>query len=734
VIDVEPLIISGLDRLVPLPSGERANWQEVLAAAGVKPRRWLTRRRVVVVVAVLAAAGAILVAPPVRGALGRGLDTFSSWLSGSPGKPSTQAEQRAFDRATRSWAGFPQGTTLRRLVQTKTGGATFTLYGFRGAGSLCLRLAVTGSLSGRTLACPPLSALRGSRQPALVVAANDAVGARRQATSGPFAFATPRFIVTFGVVADGVQRIELTHSDGTTTAAVVNGDAFLAVESDPSPVTQAWAIAGGRRVPLALTTTASPFGLTQTSGPRLSAHGPTGVQRIVHGGAIRWLARREPRGTAVPQTVHHIVGVLPDVIFHREITPDPKAPERLVVSVRPAGAAYFGGQLRNKLQVCAELVGGRFAGAGGCWPAGRLFSTAPFSLGVAEQPGGQTVTIAGLASDDVAELTLYLATGRRVGVPLHDNGYITSAALADYPVRLVAADSEGRVIGVKTLQGPSRRGPAGARPAARARWHSLFKTSTGEVFLAPSTTGGSCYAIRIGTVTSGPSCQAPPAATELQLGVGWAKQSAEISGRVGSAVARIVIYLRTGQIRTIEPTEGYVLAALPPPDATKPNLDPVRAVTAFTANGRSLQQPSSTLTGGSGTIKRLTSASIAIGSAAATHTCRVTQQSPALNGYAVGMHAQYLCRDGALSLIGRSTPRKTATWAHRTIWARGMITKLTTSTISIQNAQAQAGTSAATTTCTLTKTSPRTDRYHPAEHVQLFCSHGKLTGINHDSP
>jgi hypothetical protein len=733
VIDVEPLIVSGLDRLVPLPSGERANWQEVLAVAGVRSRPRLSRKRLVLVVA--AFAGAVVVATPVRAALGHGFSTFSTWLSGSPGKPSSQSEQRVFDRATRSWGGFPQGTKLRRLVQTQTGGATFALYGFRGAGSLCLRLVVTGSASTRTLACPPLSALHGSQQPGLVVAANDGVGVTRQATSGPFSFATPKFSVTFGVVADGVQGIELGRSDGTTTTALLGGDTFLAVENSPSPITRAWAIAGSRRVALPMTATASPFASPQTTGPQLSVHGPATVQRVVHGGAIAWLARRESRGTAVPRTVHHIVGVLPDVIFHREIAPDPSAPERMVVSVRPAGNAYFGGRLRNKLQVCAEVVGGRLAGSGGCWPAGRLFSTAPFSLGVLEQPGGQTVTIAGLVSDDVKKLTLYLGTGRLVAVPLHDNGYITSAAKADYPLRLVASDSEGRVIGIKTLQGTSQRShtiPTVPHAVANGGWRRLFRTRAGEVFVAPSTTGGTCYAIRVGVVTTGPNCQPPPSATELRLGIGWSKHGAEVSGRAGPAVTRVIVHLQDGRTQTISPIHGYVLAALPS-SGVSANRNPVRSITALAANGRRIEQPSSNLSGGSATIKRLTPSSIAIGSAAATHTCQVTTESPSLSGYTVGIHVQYLCQDGALTLIGRSTPSRSATWANRTIWAKGPITTLTPEAISLRNTLAPAGTSAATVTCALTNGSPKTDHYRLAEHVQVFCSRGRLTGINRDS-
>jgi hypothetical protein len=736
VIDVEPLIISGLDRLVPLPSGERADWQEVLGQAGVRSRSRLSRKRLVVAVACLAAVSAIVVAPPVRAALGHGFNTFSTWLTGSPGKPSSPSEQRAFDRATRSWAGFPQGTKLRRLVQTRTGGATFALYGFRGAGSLCLRLVVTGSVSTHTLACPPLSALRGSDQPGLVVAANEGVGVIR-ASNGLHAFFTSKFAVTFGVVADGVQRIELGGSDGTSATALVSGDTFLAIRKGSSPVTHAWAIAGNQRRALALTAivASGPSGFLQATGPQLTIKGPAAVQRIVHGGAIRWLARREPRGMAVPGTVHHIVGVLPDVIFRREITPDPSAPERVVVSVRPAGAAYSGAHLRNKLQVCAEVVGGRFVGGGGCWPAGRLFSTAPFSLGVLEQPGGQTVTIAGLASDDVAKLTLYLGTGRRVDVPLHDNGYITSAARADYPVRLVAYDSEGRVIGIKTLQESSHTNRAVPQRVVNAhgQWRSLFRTSAGEVFVASATGGGICYAIRVGVVTSGPTCESPPAANELQLAVGWSKQGAEVTGRVGSAVSRVLVHLADGKTQTISPIRGYILAVLPPGTVAR-NGNPVRSITALSANGRTINQPGSNLTGGSGTITRLSPTSVAIGSTKATHSCRVTSESPSLDGYSVGTHVQYLCQHGALSLIGRSIPSKSAIWASRTIWAKGPITALTPTTISLRNTLAQAGTSAATVTCALTEDSPKTANFHLAERIQVFCSHGRLTGINREFP
>jgi len=732
VIDVEPLIISRLDRLIPLPSGEGADWQAVLSAAGVRRRSGTTRVRIAVAVACLAAAGAVVVATPVGATLGHGFDAFTTWVSGSPGKPASHDEQRAFNRATRSWSGFPQGTELRQLVQTREGGASFALEGFRGAGSLCLRLSVSGSESARTLICPPLAALRGSQQPAVVVAANFGVGTSRQTSTGPFSFARPKFLVTFGVIADGVQRVELAHADGSTSLARLNGDSFLAVEQTTSPVTRAFATAGSRRVSLSLTAFSSPYGGPQTSGPQLSAQGPQDVQRVVHGGAIRWLARREPRGIPVPHTVHNIVGVLPDVIFHREITPDPAAPERMVVSVRPAGAAY-GPHLRNKLQVCAEVVGGRFS-ASGCWPAGRLFSTAPFSFALSEQAGLQTTTIAGLASDEVSNLTLYLATGREVSVPLHDNGYLITAAKADYPLRLVARDSAGRVIGIKTFTNGQEARPVGPVPVANAHWATVVRNRIGSVFTAPSTTGGSCYAIRVGTVTSGPTCAQAPSATALQVGVGWNKQGTEITGRAGSAIAHIVIRLRNGETQTITPVRGYVLAAAPAPAATASNADPVLSITALGANGHVIASgPRVTLTGGSGIVRRLSASAIAIGSGPRAHVCRITQRSPSLDRYSHGIHVQYLCQNGVLSLIGRSLPAKSATWASRTIRIEGVITKLDAASISIKNNLARAG-STATATCALTEQSPRTDRYHRGQRVQAFCSHQRLTGINWEFP
>ena len=54
MIDVEPLIISGLEHMLPLPDGGRADWSDVLRRAGSIEARW--RWRPVLIAAVVAAA------------------------------------------------------------------------------------------------------------------------------------------------------------------------------------------------------------------------------------------------------------------------------------------------------------------------------------------------------------------------------------------------------------------------------------------------------------------------------------------------------------------------------------------------------------------------------------------------------------------------------------------------------------------------------------------------------
>jgi hypothetical protein len=555
MLDVEPVIKSELGRLAAAPA-PASDWSDVL----VRSRSESRSAHHLLLVAAAALLGMAIIAAAIAATFGG----FRGWLTGEPGAPASPRAQQAFENATRSWRGFPRSTQLRRLVTADVNGVHYELDGFRGAGSLCLRLVASGSASATRLDCAPLAALRASKAPALVLATDSSIGTSGTVSNGPLTFARPVSAVTFGVLADGVQRIEITHRRTSPTKLFVSGDAFLAVSPRLSPfnvTTKIVASAGTAHAPVPFAPGGTPFSPpTPLALPKPT--GPTSIQRRVASGAIRWFARREPRGTVVPPNVHHIVGTSPHVIFARMITPDPGQPERIVVSISPAGQRYFGGRLRNNHQMCAELVGGRYQG-GGCWPAGRLFSTAPFTFGMFVQRGGQVMTIAGLVDDDVAKLELFPAIGVPRTLTTHDNGYFAAATLADFPVRLVAYDRGGLIIGSKILNGPFETAPIPpfSTPAAGAKWKKVLANASGSVWEVRSTSGGVCLAFKEGGGT-GMGCDETVTPRGLTLSVGSDRSHSYVQGLAGSRIRTLLLTLRNGRVIVVGPVHRYVLYRL----------------------------------------------------------------------------------------------------------------------------------------------------------------------------
>jgi hypothetical protein len=728
VIDVEPLIIEKLDGLVPAPGLSGLDWSDVERRAGLgRPRRRLLLTSVALFGLLFLAVG-----------FTRSLGGFGGWLTGEPGKPASTAQQRAFERSIRSWQGFPHGTTLRQLAQTTVGGTTYSLAGFRGAGSLCLRLVALGAQSTNELACLPLLQLRANSAPALVVAADYGVGEARQAPGQPLPIygITPGALVTLGIVADGVQKVEIAYSNGKKAHAVVAGDSFIAVVDRPSAgdhLTHVWALAGSNRVAVPFVLQPTPFQWPAATAPQLVAHGPSQLQRVIHGGTISWLAHRQPIGVPVPKTVHDIVGTSKTVVYAREITPNPSAPERMVVSILPNHDIRSGHRFGGKYQVCVEVIGGRYRG-GGCWPTEQLFSTAPFSESVSTDTGSQYATVAGLLSDDVARMTLYLGNGQTEAVPVHDNGYLIEAPMIDYPLRLVAYDNRGLVIGIVTLQGNTPR-PNGAaqppQPVANAHWHHLITTSAGEVFAAPATDGGTCYEVAYPGGGGGVSCPAKPRPDSVNFGAfGSPKQGLTLELQAGSNIAAVVILYKNGQRQTVTLIDGIALAKIPTGALTNTPFKSIASLTGLDAHGHIVStQNVVPLIGGSGAIAKLTTSAITIGDT----VCRITSGSPALAGYAAGANVQYLCDRGILTLIGRTKPGRN--WNARTVLIRGPILRLTAHAITlIDTALAGPAGPASRRTCKITSPSPPTSNYRVGEQVQLYCAGGELTGINRTTP
>ena len=124
MMDVEPMVIAGLERMLPLPDDSRADWADVLGRAGVV--RAARRRRLALVAAFGAAAlAAVLVATPAR-ALVR--DVLPFWNQPSASQP----DQRAFAEMN---VGAPPGMSpdvvagdTREVAHGTFGGMSRTLW------------------------------------------------------------------------------------------------------------------------------------------------------------------------------------------------------------------------------------------------------------------------------------------------------------------------------------------------------------------------------------------------------------------------------------------------------------------------------------------------------------------------------------------------------------------------------------------------------------------------------
>lgn len=442
MIDVEPLIQETFASRDPLPASLQADWADVLRRVQRPHRDWRRQARplrLALAAAVIAIAVAC-VATPLGAAIGHTFDGFSNWITGSPGTPASPQAQQAFEEANaRSWSAFPPGTQLRKLIETQVAGSTFTLYGFRSGDTLCLRLVAAGPIAGANESCAPLQALQSAKEPALVVASDE-----------PFGMPRPNYAsATFGIASDGVAKVIL-HGDDGAHEAIVNSNAFLYIAHNPKlgvRIRSAEAVAadGSTR---ALTLAAAPFGGNGSIAPDHvgPAQGPTGIDRRPVGSTVSWIEHRQDRGQPLDaQLLKRLTEPLMNsVTFARVVQPDP---------ANPARVAFLVGKLKHdsfhpdQEQLCVDLLQGGAAG-GGCGGLREMLSQQPFSLGVSLVSGAdQYAYFAGIASDEVAAIKIFLANGTIEDVPLKDNAFAVPVARALFPARVVAYDGQGRIIG-----------------------------------------------------------------------------------------------------------------------------------------------------------------------------------------------------------------------------------------------------------------------------------------------
>jgi len=518
-----------LDEFAPAPLG--ADWDDVLRRAGLSGAR--RRAPLAVAVALAAAATAVCVATPLGAAIAHG---FSTWIAGEPGSPASPAQQRAFERANaHSFVAFPAGTQLRVLETTKgTDGREVQLLGFRAGETLCLRIVVALPRLTSQQSCAPLAELRHAGAPARAVVVDDGYGSsKKHAWYGTERIGAPAVQVTAGIAADGVRSVTLHDQSGSHTVRAI-ANAFLYVAWDPGIGQRVDAISartshGLVDVPFA----PAPWGIGGGNPRTGSVTGPTKVQRVVKGGTIGWLARREPVGrplsTLNPRLLRGIAGGL---AYGRLLNPDPGSGARFAITLSNAG------------RLCGLTITGTSAG-GGCGAFHGIFARSPISVGTLITNGSDEFAfVSGFASDDVHRIVAYLSTGGTQRIPVVHNGFVASIARARFPVRLVAYDAQGRIVAVPTLTDIG----GGAVPArGKAKPFAHVTAATGKIatlLVGRATDGSLCWFVTgIGNMTACP-------------GRGWHGDAVQLGGggpdgvwygRVKPGVARLVATLADGR-------------------------------------------------------------------------------------------------------------------------------------------------------------------------------------------
>ena len=480
----DPLVREALDRQVPLRLDRQPDWNDILR----RSRQGIPKPRPLTGLIALAAALAI-VASALAAAGQNPFGPLSSWLNGTPGKPATPEQQAGFStRNGASYAAFPTSTKIHRLAQTSVAGRRFVLLGFKSGESLCLRLVRADEPSSRGInQCVTTRELDSSQAPALVASESLLeVGHGTSLADGIIGFAD-----------DTVRAIQYRSGHGTWKTAPVVNNVFVGLvhakavlplarlQQPISTIDQVRAVTkSGRRIAIPFVSgyVSYPAGGLPTVPSYVSARapkpsdlpGPTATTDTFNGGTISWLVHHQPRGIAWrPNELPHARGG--PVVYSRAVQPDPGSPLRVGLFLRTAGGMFSPRETKSgQLALCkTDLIPLGPGGGYSCFPptaSGSLFRPGkPFDVGYGE--GGQQVTeLTGVAADAVARLELYLASGRTVPVFLSDNAFSAGAPTTQFPAKLVAYDSQGRVIGIQMIGGPAHPVPCPALdtwPAAK---------------------------------------------------------------------------------------------------------------------------------------------------------------------------------------------------------------------------------------------------------------------------
>ena len=165
-------------------------------------------------------------------------------------------------------------------------------------------------------------------------------------------------------------------------------------------------------------------------------------------GTISWLANHEPRGQAVPHSLLQGQTTKVAFVYERLITFDAASGLKMVVSLRegtnPFGDPYPAAKHPASTKWICYSAWQPLSNGVGCNEETATFARGPLDFGVGGVTGDHAVS--GLANDDVTRITLTLATGKRLSVPLKNNAFLLRLSATETPARITAYNALGKVI------------------------------------------------------------------------------------------------------------------------------------------------------------------------------------------------------------------------------------------------------------------------------------------------
>ncbi|MFY9577711.1 MAG: hypothetical protein WAQ33_00155, partial [Gaiellaceae bacterium] len=460
------------------------------------------------------------------------LGGFDAWLSGNPGKPAPKSEQQRFEAANgRTWAAFPRDTKLRELIRTTVARKTYVLFGFRSGKSICLRLRAISLGHTAEPMCAPTSTLAHVTAPFLIVDGDDGFQDRH---------ARPSAEVSFGLAADGVQRVDIRAVDGTH-AAIVGGNAYLWVENEPNTGNRVLSItavgANGHRTTIPLN---ARFALgPPIAVPPRTPPGPTHVEARIQHPRIGWYLRGEPRGFSPP----HESGL-------RLVKPDPLSDLAVGLTGRYCLAMSVGVP-RSLGTSCSDPKD--FFGRG--------------AMNVSLQgTTGEFVALGGAAADGITTVKLFLADGERQSVPLKDNLFGALVAQTALPARVVGYNARGQVVGINIFGQLFGSAPA----SALRHFHVVLRVrglsgTTAVAKVGRAARGVRCWRVDFSTGQTARGCmQLFPTGPWVNINlVQPAGRDLFVIGQTRPPVTMVEFHFQDGRVVQIRPVAGMFVAAIP---------------------------------------------------------------------------------------------------------------------------------------------------------------------------